>query len=99
MGGLFLACAPFNVGGLAACVGAWLVGWLRGWVLGWLARVARQVWLGRVPMDGLAWWVGVGRRVGKQPGQRRSWFFIFARDNTLGNQRALQRKRPRLLTR
>ena len=27
-GWMFLARAPFNVGELAACVGAWLVGWI-----------------------------------------------------------------------
>ena len=52
--------ALFNVSERAARVGAWLVGWIRGWALGWLALVARQLWLGRLPIDGLAWWVVVG---------------------------------------
>jgi len=60
--------APFNVGELAACVGAWLVGWIRGWALGWLALAARQLWLGRLPIDGLAWWVVVDRQAGKLSG-------------------------------
>ena len=68
MGGFVLARAPFNVGELAACVGAWLVGWIRGWVLGWLALAARQLWLGRLPIDGLAWWVVGGRQAGKLSG-------------------------------
>ena len=68
MGGLLLARAPFTVGELAACVGAWLVGWIRGWALGWLALAARQLWLGRLPIDGLAWWVVVDRQAGKLSG-------------------------------
>ena len=68
MGGLFLARAPFNVGERAARVGAWLVGWIRGWASGWLVLVARQLWLGRLPIDGLAWWVVVGRQADKLSG-------------------------------
>ena len=64
----FLAHAPFIVGGLAARVGAWFAGGLGGSVVGWLALVARQLWLARLPTDGLAWWVVVGRQAGEQPG-------------------------------
>ena len=45
-----------------------MVGWIRGWALGWLVLVARQLWLGRLPIDGLAWWVVVGRQAGKLSG-------------------------------
>ena len=33
-----------------------------------MAPGARQLWLARLPTDGLAWWVVVGRQAGEQPG-------------------------------